>query len=69
MKEALRVEAPPSLYDQVEVLPLHQKKENRSTDTANHTTQNTLENTQENRVKKEKVHKKSETLKKAEQRI
>ena len=34
--------AAPSVYDQVEVLPLHQKKENRSTDTANHTTQNAL---------------------------
>ena len=70
--------APPSVYEQLEVLPLHQKKENRSRDTANHTTQNTLCNTQENRAKnlkhprkhgkESKGGKESETLKKTWQR-
>ena len=36
-REALRRGAhPPLVYDQVEPLPLHQKKENSSADTANH---------------------------------
>ena len=45
-----------SVYDQVEPLPLHQKKGNRSADTANHAhkTQNPLWNTQESRTRKEK---------------
>ena len=35
-REALRAAAAPLVYDQVEPLPLHQKKENRSAHTANH---------------------------------